>query len=129
MTDCMVNGSRCTACCRAISIGPSRTALTKTLSIDAGFILENWKPMSWRRAKKKNPWLGKRYTKKMKRWSKWWHCKRVTADGCSVHQYRPPVCQKYPHYGRTDEDLAKTGPEYHPDCSQWPKINMIEDVA
>lgn len=134
MTACIVNGQRCTACCRAISLANSRRALAANAhrdkpAGDMSFILANWKPISRRRAKKKNPYmvLDPRHAGRS-----FWHCRRVTDEGCSVHATRPRVCRDYPLYDNHPNTLAVQRPEYHPDCTEWPRTqipNVIKTLS
>lgn len=130
MSACTINGKQCTACCRAITLAYSRRRLLKMpYGGDAKFVLENWKPLSRRRAKKKNQYMIKSTTAKA---TKYWHCNKVTDTGCSVYDRRPRVCSDYPLYGKNRDELAMAysekniPPEYHPDCTEWPRIQAVE---
>ena len=128
---CIIDGERCTKCCEAITLPFSRKKLLegarKFESPDAIFILANWKPMSKRAAKKKNPYLFRRFPKlrSRKHWSLY-SCKALTADGCSKYNERPNVCSGYPFYGKPPTGGA---PDYHPNCTEWVMIPSVEITA
>lgn len=129
MTACTINGKQCTQCCRAITLSYTRRYLGKAWGYDAKFILANWKQISRRRAKKKNPYMVRELGKRR---HTFWHCARVTDAGCSVYDDRPNVCSGYPLYGQAYDRVAKLyaergfKPEYHPDCTEWPRIAAVE---
>lgn len=156
MRSCTVDGRLCTACCRTIltTPGTNREALVKKInSGGVAFILSNWKPISRRRAKRKNPhmftWLPadeRRCRQKRKHGERlnnipnhvklryaFWHCRRVTEEGCSVYEDRPSICRGYPNYSEPypswENRLAKLPykkvPEYHPQCGQFPASTHI----
>lgn len=132
MSACIINGKQCTQCCRAITLSYRRSGLLKSTVPDAIFILANWKSISRRRAKKKNPYMVGQIEKHPGKPVTYWHCARVTETGCSVYDDRPYVCSGYPLYGKNYHYLAANyaeqglAPEYHPDCTEWPRIAAVE---
>jgi Fe-S-cluster containining protein len=132
MTACTINGQQCTACCRTITLKYTREMLRRTQGSDAAFIRANWKPVSRRLAKKRNPHMFSYYGHQAKAF---YRCARVTDAGCSVYDDRPSVCKDYPLYGRSYESVAQAvaarelQPEYHADCTEWPRIPVVQVAA
>lgn len=121
---CVIEGKQCTSCCEAIMLNVSRDHLAGRKG-DPEFILENWKPISKRRAKKINPYMIKEYHSAG---SSYWSCKNVTKSGCGIYEKRGQVCSGYPLYEQTIESFARGGyrkPEYHAECTEWPLINAV----
>lgn len=111
-------------CCKAINLPYSYREITKLGRSgegdnDAKFIVDNWIPISKRRAKKINPYLVKRNEHNIK--LTFWQCKQLTDSGCGVYDTRPDVCRNYPMYTREADYLSQFIPEYHPECTEWPK--------
>lgn len=130
---CIIEGKQCTACCRAINLKYSRRQLVARESIgqtgyDQRFVLDNWKPMKRRVAKKKNPYQVRNFDRKE---LSYWQCKKVSDAGCTVYETRPPVCRDFPLYGHRYEHAAKVyaeknvPPEYHPQCTEFPRISAV----
>lgn len=108
---CVKQGNvRCTDCCKAIHIptvsarkiwGPKPSTIT-----DGHTIRTSWSPVSYRRAKKRNPHISKY------RHMSYFKCRHVTSQGCGIYEDRPDVCARY-----------KGGSEYSPTCPT--DINII----
>lgn len=124
---CIIEGARCTKCCEAITLPVSRKRLGEMAGEDARFILANWKPMSKRLAKKVNPYLFASVPelRSSKKW-RLYRCTALTPDGCGKYDERPPVCRNYPHYGRPGDPSE---PEYHPQCTEWVRIDAVEVIS
>jgi Fe-S-cluster containining protein len=126
---CIINGQRCTSCCRAIAMS-SNLSFFRSITLgddDAGFIGKNWKPLKRRQAKKQNRYAfdeAIRLSETSER--HWFRCSKVTEHGCSVHADRPDVCRSYPLYGRPPESVSDRKPEYHPECTEWPLIPVVD---
>jgi Fe-S-cluster containining protein len=49
--------------------------------------------------------------------------------GCGIYEKRPDVCRNYPVYPSYTKEqikgIASRVPEYHPECSEWPKIEAV----
>lgn len=137
MSACQIDGKQCTACCRAITLRYTRRMLVaiNPRGGDMRFVLDNWKPIKRRIAKKKNPHQVLNYdrSKTGQKWrSQYWHCTKVTDAGCSVYDSRPRVCSDFPLYGHNYDTLAKifaerqVVPEYHPQCTEYPRIPVTD---
>lgn len=135
---CVIDGSRCTACCRAILLDFPLSFIKRQAKLegsDSAFIAANWKRLTWRRAKKKNPFLvdvdgrtRRAFRGRRRPVRTWWHCRHVSADGCGVHGSRPAVCRDYPTYRNSPETMRKLQPEYHPACTEFPRDRRIPMV-
>lgn len=127
MAACVIDGARCTACCQAIGLHSKRHNLRKAALRgvwgDVQFVAANWKPISWRRAKKRNPYIATTMVKTAK---SYWVCKQLTPTGCGAYLDRPNVCRGFPRYGNSPEvfnDRVRShAPEYHPRCTEWQLI-------
>ncbi|MBB3017689.1 Fe-S-cluster containining protein [Microvirga lupini] len=122
---CVIEGERCTRCCEAITLKMSRSQLLAHPSSDAQFIREHWKPISKRRAKKKNPYLFQRHPRlqSAKAW-RLYHCTALTSEGCGKYEDRPAVCSGYPLYGAGG---LHSRPDYHPQCVEWKMIDVVQN--
>lgn len=130
MASCVIDGVQCRACCTATWI-PLRPAVAREKVArlkppgwtDLGFIRANWKPMSWRLAKKRNPYLATYLKTAKARRGGFYQCKRSTPAGCSVYADRPQVCSGFPRYNHPAVDwensLATRLREYHPRCTEY----------
>lgn len=149
MTACVINGERCTKCCQAINLPMSlydaqkifrkRREASSEIKDDIWFVSNNWTPISRRRAKKINPYLVKRQDKiqaeNKNRNLSYWVCNKLTESGCGIYKTRPKVCSGYPIYPHLLDgyirEIAKRPPEYHPECTEWPRIdgeNLIPTI-
>lgn len=149
MTACVINGQRCTQCCQAIILNMpahdvfkamrKRNEFNSEIPDDLSFVGQNWVSISYRRAKKINPYMVERQrrvaidaghkTTKLFRKTSYWTCKNLTASGCGVYEDRPSVCRDYPVYPVYSADyvkeLANRPAEYHPECTEWPRIEAV----
>lgn len=116
-----MNCNGCTDCCKAIHVNKRsirRAMGASNLSGDRKFIFENWKPISARRAKKRNPHVfdtkfhRKERVQKVKRDMQFFKCCNLTATGCAAYESRPEVCRGYPWYGREPRPAV----DYSADC-------------
>ena len=71
------------------------------------------RPISKRRAKKKNP----RLVKMIGNSQSYFTCKEFSGSGCRSYATRPAMCSGYPLYGRADVDDEP--PIYHKDCTYF----------
>lgn len=136
MTPCVIDGKRCSACCtatwvplRAAQVRAKVARLKPPLSTDLGFIRANWKPMSWRRAKKRNPYLAAYFRSVKERGGGFYQCKRVTPSGCGVYADRPRVCSGFPRYNSPavawENSLGTRVREYHPSCTEYIPVVVV----
>ena len=110
---CIRDNKVCTKCCEAIHL---RKGLKPKPSDngDLGFVGANWKKISTRMAKKRNPYLfdksvhGSRRVNHQKRWAQYYTCKNLTDKGCGAYAERPAVCSKFPLYDVSAEYYHET---------------------
>lgn len=125
---CIRDNKVCTKCCEAIHL--SKKLKLKGLNGsegDGGFVATNWKKLSTRLAKKKNPHIfssslhGKVNVKYKKKQFQFYTCKNLTEKGCGKYSERPRTCSQFPHYGRTNEEyhteLAVKPADYSQNCT------------
>lgn len=126
MTACIVNGKRCTSCCKAIRLDKDAVEhLPFNTSEDAVFVLNNWVRITTDEAFNINPYLKKRFSEYQITTGVFFKCNHSSENGCSVYNNRPPICRGYPMYSRTVKEFTNIEPEYDPQCNQWPTIKVV----
>lgn len=128
MSNCIIEGKRCTMCCQAIILQmPYRVLLGTNIGGDKHNIMKTyWKPISKYRAKKINPYLFERFTEEQIKEMHFYKCTALTEEGCGVYDNRPMTCSEYPWYQGNSRDKINTElPEYHPECTEW-KIPLTD---
>lgn len=147
MEHCMINGKRCSKCCEIILLNRhsfpyswleyarrymkkdnyDREECEKLLGgVEPVDLLLMLKPIKKRIAKKRNPHMFKENPLWIKH-SKFFECEHLTENGCGNYENRPPMCSRYPYYGKTKEEwaehIAETGDSgYTADCTFFVEV-------
>jgi Fe-S-cluster containining protein len=98
---CIRDSRVCTKCCEVVHVHKSVLKYDKCNYGDVAFIQTNWKRMSVRLAKKRNPYM---FSKSAHGKQKVSECKRITDKGCGIYADRPEVCRGFPNYAMSVED-------------------------
>lgn len=126
MTACIIDGKRCTSCCKAIRLNKDAVEhLPFNTSEDAVFVLNNWVKITTDEAFEINPYLKISLSEHQITTGVFFKCRMLGENGCSVYDERPNVCRGYPMYNHGSEDFINVLPEYNPQCNQWPIIKVL----
>lgn len=130
---CIIDGKRCSKCCEVVTISMNKNSRERSKYIQyGGTYLDGsddqvWimlKPISKRRAKLMNPSL----VNTVGNSQSYFTCKHHKDNLCTNYENRPPMCSKYPLYGKTKEGWGKWVRDtdnliglYRGDCTYYDK--------
>ncbi len=129
---CMIDGKRCTKCCEVLGLSCYNKNLREKFSYfrrnpekvssKEQQVFTMLRKISKRRAKKKNSYMVKRFTRNGVNGQSFFTCKHFKNGKCNNYENRPTMCSGYPYYGQTEEEFkkSKTYPvagEYRIDCT------------
>lgn len=133
MEHCIIEGKRCTACCKVIRVSAGEHLLRwftddeEYSEYTAGFMKKNWVMITEEMALRLNPFMvysmGER-TRVSEELPVYFTCTKRSSEGCTIQGETDAICSGYPNYEDPLEDyLAKrSGPEYHPDCTYFKEV-------
>lgn len=137
-SSCVIDGKRCTMCCRAITLKPIPDSNT---GYDAEFVRKHWVKISEAEAREVNPWMfttGRNLTGEG--WE-YYRCLMATDEGCAAYDKRPGVCSEYPRYGMDGErwnafvptknsrgNMYLYVPDYHARCTEFPVVIPVVNL-
>ena len=135
MSDCEINGKRCTACCEAIHLPKSAVLLASVFGfINAGdgdrrFITRYWVRISSDEARYINPypWDLPGFLEQADAGElDFFRCTLLRpGEGCGAYDDRPGVCKGYPGYV-SPETISLLGEgEYAEGCSPWVDLREL----
>jgi Fe-S-cluster containining protein len=107
---CIRDSKVCTKCCDVVHVHKIVLKYDKCDYGDVAFIQTNWKRMSVRLAKKRNPYMfsksahGKQKVSLCKKNMTFFKCTNLTDKGCGIYTDRPEVCRGFPNYAMSIED-------------------------